>query len=67
MAAIVSPHIWYPSGYPGVAYDLRHVLAWSPASGTLTNIKFISDPSVVSVQVNTAAFEAAMQASVDAA
>ena len=28
MAQVISPHIWYPVGFPGPAYDLRLATNW---------------------------------------
>ena len=67
MAQIISPHIWYPAGYPGPAYDLRKTIHWScdSFSPTRTRVRFLGDPVAV-VSLDTAAFEAAKQASLDA-
>jgi len=63
---IVSPHIWYPSGYPGTAYDLREAIAWNPKSGfpDIVVVRFVGG-TVTVVEFNLAAFEVAKQTSLD--
>ncbi len=66
MAEITSPHIWYVSGYPGSAVDLRQVISWSPDPGnpSMVNVRFVGDTIAV-VQFDRTAFEAAKQNSLD--
>jgi hypothetical protein len=66
MAQVSSPHIWYPSGYPGTAYDLRKVISWNDVSTapTTVQVRFMGDP-VATLIFNKAAFEAAKQNSLD--
>lgn len=66
MAQVISFHIWYPSGYPGTAYDLRRVVSWSDSSddATKTRVRFVGDPVAV-VEFVKADFEVAKQASLD--
>ncbi len=66
MAAVTSPHIWYPAGYPGTAYDLRKVQNWVQIDATYVGVTFIGNRDV-QVTFTAAAFEVAMQASVNAA
>lgn len=63
MPQVNSPHIWYPSGYPGPAYNLYHVQDWAPhpSQATQTLVRFVGQPDQT-VPVDTAAFEAAMVA-----
>lgn len=67
MPEVISPHIWYPNGYPGPAYDLRKTLHWAPptAGADRLNVRFLGDPIAV-VSFNGPAFEVAKQASLDA-
>lgn len=66
MAQITSPHVWYPQGYPGPAYDLREVMSWSDdqQDPTLVNVRFVGD-TVTIAQFDKALFEAAKQNSLD--
>lgn len=47
MAQVVSPNIWYPSGYPGSAYDLRTVVMFcrSPHDYDNVRVMFFGDPT----------------------
>jgi len=65
MAAVSSPHIWYPSGYPWTAYDLRKIQNWIQSTSTLVGVTFIGNRDV-QVLFDAAAFEVAKQASMDA-
>jgi hypothetical protein len=65
MAQVSSPHIWYPSGYPGTAYDLRTILDWVAVTGSNVRVRFQNAPDAP-VIFNQAAFEAAKQASLSA-
>jgi hypothetical protein len=66
MAQVTSPHIWYPAGYPGTAYDLRKIVAWSPAQNPANvRVRFIGDPVPI-VEFVATAFETQKQASIDA-
>lgn len=61
MSIVISSFIWYPSGYPGPAYDLRDVYAWGdgPTPGTV-RVRFSELGTSATVVFDAAAFEAAM-------
>ena len=67
MPAIPSDHLFYPSGYPGAAYDMRKVVSWSPyAMDTdYVDVRFLGSVSTP-VRFNKADFEAAKTASLAA-
>lgn len=69
MAQVVSPHIWYPAGYPGVAVDLRQISMWNPQtvdSVVFANVRFAGTDVQPTVRYELAAFELAKQASMTA-
>lgn len=67
MAQVTSDFIWYPSGYPGPAYDMRKVVHWVEdyRDATKVSVRFVGDPVAV-VSFPKADFEVAMQTSLDA-
>lgn len=66
MAQVASPHIWYPDGYPGSAYDLRQIVTWNPKTDAnqIAQVRFVGDPVAVT-DFDMADFEAAKQNSLD--
>jgi len=66
MAQVTSDHIWYPAGYPGPAYDVRHVISWHPLpyDATLVMVRFAGD-SVFVIEFNRVDFETAKLNSLD--
>jgi len=65
MSLVASPHIWYPTGYPGPAYDLRQTLEWLTVDTDKVRIRFVNAPASW-VVFDLAAYELAKQASLDA-
>lgn len=66
MAMVVSPHIWYPDGYPGSAYDLRQITMWWPdQNAAFILCRFDGTNTAATVRFNAAAYEAAKQNSLD--
>lgn len=68
---VTSPHVWYPSGTSGPAYDLRQVKSWYEASPSVNNRIFVrfgdaSYGTLITVEFDKTAFEVALQASLDA-
>jgi hypothetical protein len=66
MAQLSSVHVFYPAGYTGpcTCYDLRKAVSWwkDPENAAFTLVKYIDMPNIP-VRHDTAAFEAAKQAS----
>ena len=61
---VTSPHIWYPDGPTGSAYDLRTITMWNP-QGDRVVVRFDGTNTAAVVSFNAVAFDAAKQNSLD--
>lgn len=66
MAQVTSDFIWYPSGYPGPAYDMRKIVSWAPKSDDATAVLVYFVDRINAVEFTLADFETAMQTAMDA-
>ena len=63
MSQVNNVHIWYPSGYPGPAWNLYQVQDWAPDANnaTLVRVRFVGLEEAT-VTFDKTAFETAYAA-----